>query len=328
MKTVVPDDISGAFRDSHETARLLSAAEVIFYSSRSAGDAELTGRIRDAEIVLSFRPAFTRFPASVIAACPKLRMICISGTGVEDVDVAEATKRGIAVANVRGSSNRAVAEHALALMLDVARRVSSQDRAIRDGIWQPLQGIELFGKTIGIVGLSTIAQHFAPLCAGIGMRVLSWSRDNSPERAHAAGATAMELDQLLAESDVVSLHMRLFPQLAGFFDQTKFARMKRGAIFINTARGELVDEQALHAAIEEGQLSGAGLDVFAEQPLPPGHQLRGLANVVMTPASAWNTVDAAERMIRQSIDNVLAFIAGRPINVVNAAELAGAKLLG
>jgi D-3-phosphoglycerate dehydrogenase / 2-oxoglutarate reductase len=328
MKTVVPDDISGAFRDSHETTRLQPVAEVTFYGSRSAGDAELTGRIREAEIVLSFRPAFTRFPASVIAACPKLRMICISGTGVEDVDVAEATKRGIAIANVRGSSNRAVAEHALALMLDVARRVSSQDRAIRDGIWQPQQGIELFGKTIGIVGLSTIAQHFAPLCAGIGMRVLSWSRDNSPERASAAGATAVELDQLLAESDAVSLHMRLFPQLAGFFDQAKFARMKRGAIFINTARGELVDEQALRAAIERGQLSGAGLDVFAEQPLPPNHPLRGLANVVMTPSSAWNTVDAAERMIRQSIDNVLAFIAGRPINVVNAAALAGAKPLG
>jgi D-3-phosphoglycerate dehydrogenase / 2-oxoglutarate reductase len=325
MRIVVPDDISGTFRDSHETDRLRSLAEVTLFDSQSAGGAELIDRIGDAEIVLSFRPAFTRFPASVIAACPKLRMICISGTGVEEVDVAEATKRGIAVANVQGSSNRAVAEHALALMLDVARRVSSQDRAIRDGICQPQQGIELFGKTIGIVGLSAIAQNLAPLCAGIGMRVLSWSRDNSPERARAASATAVELDKLLVESDVVSLHMRLFPQLVGFFDRAKFARMKRGAIFINTARAELVDEQALHAAIEQGRLSGAGLDVFVEQPLPPGHPLRSLANVVMTPASAWNTVDASERMIRQSIDNVLAFIAGGPINIVNGAMLVEAN---
>jgi phosphoglycerate dehydrogenase-like enzyme len=139
------------------------------------------------------------------------------------------------------------------------------------------------------------------------------------------GATAVELDQLLAESDLVSLHMRLFPELAGFFDQAKFARMKRGAIFINTARGELADERALQAAIEQGQLGGAGLDVFAAQPLPPEHPLRNLPNVVLTPASAWNTVDASRRMIRQSIDNVLAFIAGQPINVVNAAALAGAK---
>jgi phosphoglycerate dehydrogenase-like enzyme len=328
MKIAVPDDISGAFRDSPETARLRAAAEVTIYGSRIAGTGDLIARIQDAGIVLSFRPAFTRFPASVIAACPKLRMICISGTGVEDVDVSEAAKRGIAVANVRGSSNRAVAEHALALMLDVARNVSAQDRAIRSGIWQPQQGIELGGKTIGIVGLSAIAQQLVPLCAGIGMRVLSWSRDNSPERASAAGAIAVELDELLAESDVISVHMRLFPELAGFFDRAKFARMKRGAIFINTARGELVDEQALQAAIEQGQLSGAGLDVFAEQPLPPEHPFRNLPNVAMTPSSAWNTADASGRMIRQSIDNVLAFIAGQPINVVNAAALAGAKHFG
>src|SRR3974390_2902368 len=154
MKIAVPDDISRAFEESTETARLRAAAEVAIYSSHVAGADDLIARIQDADIVLSFRPAFTRFQASVIAACPKLRMICISGTGVEDVDVAEASERGIAVANVSGSSNRAVAEHALALMLDVARRVTAQDRAVRDGIWQPQQGIELGGKTIGIVGLS------------------------------------------------------------------------------------------------------------------------------------------------------------------------------
>jgi phosphoglycerate dehydrogenase-like enzyme len=325
MKVAIPDDISGAFQESPEAMRLQAVAAVTIHGSRIAGADELIARIQDAEIVLSFRPAFTRFPASVIAACPNLRMICISGTGVEDVDLSEASKRGIAVANVRGSSNRAVAEHALALMLDVARRVSAQDRAIRSGLWQPQQGIELGGKTLGIVGLSAIAQNLAPLCAGIGMRVLSWSRDNSPERARAAGATAVELDDLLAESDVVSLHMRLFPELAAFFDQAKIARLKRGAIFINTARGELVDEDALRAALEQGQLSGAGLDVFAAQPLPPEHPLRNLPNVVLTPASAWNTVDAAGRMIRQSVDNVLAFIDGRPINIVNAAAFAGAN---
>src|SRR5262249_4886673 len=152
----VPDDISNAFQESPETTRLRAVAEVAIYGSRIAGADELIGRIQDADIVLSFRPAFTRFTAPVIAACSKLRMICISGTGVEDVDISEASKRGIAVANVRGSSNRAVAEHALALMLDVARRVSAQDRAIRSGIWQPQQGIELGGKAIGIVGLSAI----------------------------------------------------------------------------------------------------------------------------------------------------------------------------
>jgi len=324
MKIVIPDDITGAYRGSAETDRLRAVADVAIFDSHFADPSELAVRVKDADVILSFRPAFTKFPAAVIGVCPKLRMICISGTGVEDVDVAEATRRGIAVANVVGSSNRAVAEHALALMLDVARRVTDQDRAVRGGTWSAQQGIELGGKTVGIVGLSAIAQNLVPLCNGIGMRVLSWSRNNDAERARAVGAQAVEFDDLLSESDVVSLHVRLSPTLVGFFGNETFAKMKPGAIFINTARGELVDEAALAAAIKSGHLRGAGLDVFAMQPLPNEHPFRSLPNVVMTPASAWNTVDASARMIRQSIDNVLAFIDRRPINVVNPSAFAGA----
>jgi D-3-phosphoglycerate dehydrogenase len=324
MRVVIPDDITGAYGGSAETGRLRAIADVQIFGSHVANADDLLARVRDADIILSFRPAFTRFPATVIEASPELSMICISGTGVEDVDVAAATKRGIAVANVVGSSNRAVAEHALALMLDVARRVADQDRAIRAGDWEAQQGIELGGKTIGIVGLSAIAQNLAPLCNGIGLRVLSWSRNNDPARARAVGAEAVEFDQLLSESDVVSLHVRLSPSLVGFFGKDTFAKFKPGAIFINTARGELVDEVALAAALESGHLRGAGLDVFAKQPLPADHPFRKLSNVVMTPASAWNTFDASARMIRQSIDNVIGFIDHRPINVVNPAVLTGA----
>lgn len=321
MKVVIPDDTTGSYRDSPHAERLRAKAAVVIHGSHVADEGELTGRIRDADIVLSFRPAFTRFPSGVISACPRLRMICISGTGVEDVDVTEATRRGVAVANVVGSSNRAVAEHALALMLDVSRRVSEQDRAIREGEWKAQQGIELGGKTLGIIGLSAIARSLIPLGNGVGMRVLSWSRNNDAERARAAGATAVELDDLLAQSDVISLHLRLLPGLTGFIGEKQIARMKPGAIFINTARGELVDEKALEAALKSNHLRGAGLDVFASQPLPADHPLRQLPNVVMTPASGWNTVDASARMIGQSIDNVLAFIDGAPINIVNAAAL-------
>lgn len=323
MKIVIPDDITGAYRSSVETERLRVIADVQIFGGYVGHSDELIARVRDADIILSFRPAFTKFPATVINACPRLRMICISGTGVEDVDVVEATNSGIAVANVIGSSNRAVAEHTLALMFDVARRVVDQDRAIRAGTWSAEQGIELGGKTVGIVGLSAIAQELVPLCNGIGMRALSWSRNNNADRARSVGALAAELDPLLKESDVVSLHMRLAPELVGFFGRVAFAKMKRGAIFINTARGELVDDVALAAAIESGHLRGAGLDVFAQQPLPADHPFFRLPNVVMTPTSAWNTVDAASRMIRQSIDNVLAFLDRNPVNVVNPTALTG-----
>jgi D-3-phosphoglycerate dehydrogenase / 2-oxoglutarate reductase len=318
---VVPDDINGAYAHSPELERLRTVAAVRLHAERARDEADLIERVRDAHVVLSFRPAFTRFPQAVVRAAPRLRMICISGTGVEDVDVAEATARGVAVTNVVGSANRAVAELCLALMFAVARRVPAQDRSVRRGEWAGREGIELGGKTVGILGISGISSELIPLCRALGMTVLSWSRNNDPARAAALGATAVAFDEVLERADIVSLHVRLNDQTRNLIAAPQLARMKRGALFINTARGGLVDEAALVAALESGALAGAGLDVFAQEPLPPGHPFLRMDSVVMTPVSAWNTADASQRMIRQSIDNVVGFLSGKPINVVNAAAL-------
>jgi phosphoglycerate dehydrogenase-like enzyme len=318
---VVPDDIGRSFKSSPNISKLSSLGTLVFYDQRVSGDAELMDRIRSASIVLTFRPAFTKFPKHVLAAAPGLRMICISGTGVEDVDVAEATARKIAVANVPGPSNRAVAEHCLALLFSVARHIGAQDRAIRRGEWKAMQGIELGGKTLGIVGISGISSQLAPLAIGLGMNVISWSRNNDPARASAIGSQAVSLNQLLATADVVSLHIRLNETTRHMLGVDQLARMKRGAILINTARGGVVDTDALVDALERGQIGGAGLDVFEQEPLPPGHPLLSMENVVMTPVSAWSTADASARMINQSIENVAQFLAGTPINVVNRGEL-------
>ena len=189
-------------------------------------------------------------------------MVCISGTGVEDVAVADARRASIAVANVPGPSNRAVAEHCLALLFAVARAVPAQDRAIRRGEWKAMQGIELGGKTLGIVGVSGISSELAPLARGLGMKVISWSRNNDPARAAAIGSQAVPLDELLATADVVSLHVRLNDATRHMIGADQLARMKRGAILINTARGGVVDEAALLRALQSGQIGGAGLDVF------------------------------------------------------------------
>jgi phosphoglycerate dehydrogenase-like enzyme len=311
----------GAFAASPETDRLRTLATVEIHASRPADEADLSRRIAAADAVVSFRPAFTRFPARVIGEAKALKLICISGTGVEEVDLKEATARGVAVANVPGPANRAVAEHCLALLFAVARRIGEQDRAIRVGTWQALEGVELGGKTLGIVGISGISRELIPLAAGLGMRVLSWSRDNDPERARAAGATATPLDELLAVSDVVSLHVRLNASTTGMIGARELGLMKPGAILINTARGPVVDEPALIDALRAGRLRGAGLDVFATEPLPASHPLVDLPTVVMTPVSGWNTVDASARMIRQAVDNVVGFLGGRPINVVNPEAL-------
>jgi phosphoglycerate dehydrogenase-like enzyme len=272
-------------------------------------------------VVLSFRPAFTRFPRPVLDAAKNLRLIVISGTGTEDVDVAEATARGILVANVVGPSNRAVAEHCLALMFAVARSVPAQDRSIRRGEWQAAQGIELGGKILGIVGVSGISSELAPLARALGMTVISWSRNNDSARAAAIGSQAVALDHLLATADVISLHVRLNDSTRHMIGADAFARMKPGAILINTARGGVVDEAALVGALQSGKLTGAGLDVFAREPLPDNHPFLSMDNVVMTPVSAWSTADASARMINQSIDNVVRFLAGTPINIVNPGAL-------
>jgi len=321
QRIVVPDDINGAFQSARNLACLEWHARIEIHAGRPRSEAELIERIRDATVVLSFRPAFTRFPKTVLAASGDLRMIAISGTGVEDVDLGEATARGIAVTNVVGPSNRAVAEHCLALLFAVARCVPVQDRAIRRGDWQAAQGIELAGKVLGIVGVSGISSELAPLARSLGMTVISWSRNNDPARATAIGAQAVALGDLLAAADIVSLHLRLAESTRNMIGAGEFARMKPGAILINTARGAVVDEPALIEALRMGRLRGAGLDVFTQEPLPANHPFLTMDNVVMTPVAAWNTADASERMINQSIENVLSFLAGTPINIVNPAAL-------
>jgi phosphoglycerate dehydrogenase-like enzyme len=318
---VVPDDIGGSFKSSSSIERLKKIATVVFHEQRALSDVELIERVHGATVILSFRPAFTNFSTPILDGAPNLRMICISGTGVEDVAVSEATARKIAVANVPGPSNRAVAEHCLALLLSVARAVPAQDRAIRQGEWKAMQGIELGGKTLGIIGVSAISSELAPIARGLGMSVISWSRDNDAARAAAIGSQAVSFDELLTNADVISLHVRLNDSTRNMIGPAQFARMKRGAIVINTARGGVIDENALVHALNSGQVGGAGLDVFSHEPLPPGHPFIAMDNIVMTPVSAWSTVDASARMINQSIENVVKFLAGTPVNVVNPMAL-------
>ena len=318
---VAPDDIGRSFKSSPNIGRIKDIATVAFHEQRASSEDELIERIRGANVILSFRPAFTKFPKPVLEGAPNLRMICISGTGVEDVALSDATARRIAIANVPGPSNRAVAEHCLALLFAVARSVPAQDRAIRSGQWKALEGIELGGKTLGIIGVSGISSELAPLARGLNMKVISWSRNNNAARAAAIGSRAVSLDELFTTSDVISLHVRLNDATRHMIGDGQFDRMKRGAIIVNTARGGVIDETALLRALQNGQVAGAGLDVFAREPLPPSHPFLTMDNVVMTPVSAWNTLDASARMINQSIENVVQFLSGTPVNVVNPAAL-------
>jgi D-3-phosphoglycerate dehydrogenase / 2-oxoglutarate reductase len=197
-------------------------------------------------------------------------------------------------------------------MLAVARGIPGQDAAVRGGSWPRGQGIELYGKTLGLIGLGAIGRRFAQLAQAIGMRVIAWTMHPNP----ALGFELVEFEHLLRVSDVVSLHVRLSPDTQGLIGEREFGLMKPTAILVNTARGAIVHEAALIDALSTRRIAGAGLDVFSTEPLPPGHALTKLSNVVMTPHSAGITPEALEAGLQMAVANVLNFLAGSSTNAV------------
>lgn len=250
-----------------------------------------------------------------------VRFIQKWGTGYEKIDVAAAARHGITVAITAGANANTVAEHAVTLMLAAMRRIVVADKAVREGRWIPAElrpvSQRLYGKTVGIVGFGNIGRAVARQLSGFDCKLLYYKRGGPVPDEAALGARYVGLDELYEQSDVVTLHCPGGAANRGMIDGTAIARMKRGAVLINVARGELVVEDDLVAALESGQISAAGLDVFAEEPLPPGSALRGLENVVLTPHSAGSLVDDIAIMAGHSFANMLAFQRGERIRAAD-----------
>jgi D-3-phosphoglycerate dehydrogenase len=240
-------------------------------------------------------------PTEQIAQVKSLRHIVFCGTGAASyMDVAALKGLGVAVHTYRGYGDTAVAEHTMALVFACARDIALSDRKIRDGLWQPLEGVQLLGKTLGVIGLGGIGREVARIGAGIGMQVIGWNRTPRPDVA----VPQVELDDLLERSDVISLNLLLSDETRGFLDAARVARIKPGAILVNTARGALVDEEALIDALTSGQISRAGLDVFHSEPIRPDHPLAKLDNVTLSPHAAFRTPEASENLLRRALDIV------------------------
>jgi D-3-phosphoglycerate dehydrogenase len=251
-------------------------------------------------------------------AAPDLEVISVCGVGAGSfVDLAGAARRGVTVCNSPDATVNTVAEYTLALLFAAARHLAALDRDLRQGLWtQSRIGFELKGKTLGLIGLGPIGARFAELARALGMEVIAWTRRPDPARAARLGIRFAALDDLLAESDVLSLHLALTLETQGMLGAAELARVKPGAVLVNTARGGLVDERALIEALRAGRIAAAGLDVFAEEPLPPDHPLLALDNVVLSPHVAWNTPEATALLLDTAIGNLERFYAGDPINVV------------
>ncbi|MGE3148335.1 MAG: NAD(P)-dependent oxidoreductase [Pseudorhodoplanes sp.] len=240
-------------------------------------------------------------PTEWIARCPSLRHVVFLGTGAASyMDVAALQARGVAVHTIRGYGDTAVAEHTIALMFACARDIARMDRAIRADAWKPLEGLQLQGKTLGLIGLGGIGREVARIATGIGMKVVGWNRtmlENPP-------VPMLALDALLSSADVISLHLALSDETRHFLDAERIGRLRPGAILINTARGGLIDEAALLRALESRQIGHAGLDVFDIEPLRGDHPFCRLENVTLTAHSAYRTVEASMTLLRRGIDIV------------------------
>jgi D-3-phosphoglycerate dehydrogenase len=312
---VIPDDYPVVLASSAAYQDLLRKTPVVYYDTLPGAEDTLIERIREAEVVINIRSS-SKFTARVFESCPKLKLLSLWGTGTDNVDLAAAEKHGVTVTNTPGVAAVSIAEHALALLFAVARRLPVTDARVRQGEWPRGSSMQLSGKTLGVIGLGAIGRQFARIAQGIGMRVVCWTLNPNP----ALGFTLVpDLETLLRDSDVVSMHLRLSPRTQHMLGRDQFAMMKKGAIFLNTARGPIVDEAALIAALESGHLGGAGLDVFEVEPLPPGHPLTRMQNVVLTPHSAGITPEVLEAGLALSIENIWNYLAGSPTNVVKPA---------
>ena len=309
----IPDDSPAVLAPSSVFPALEARADLDYHDTLPGTEDVLIERIGAAEVVLNIRSS-SRFTERVFAACPNLRLLSLWGTGTDHVDLASAARHGVTVTNTPGVSARSIAEHALALLFAVARRLPEMDAATRLGNWPRGRSVELYGKTCGVIGYGAIGRQFARLASAIGMRVIVWTLH--PERY--SGVEFVELDELYRTSDVVSLHLRLSPETTDFIAAPQFALMKPSAILINTARGAIVHQAALWDALTNRRIYGAGLDVFATEPLPQHHPLTLLSNVVLTPHCAGVTPKRLEAGLRMSVDNIWDFLEGHPKNQVAA----------
>jgi D-3-phosphoglycerate dehydrogenase len=256
---------------------------------------ELPRVIGDYEIAIDDH---SYMPTELVAQCKNLKHIVFLGTGAASyMNAAELEATGVKVHTIKGYGDTAVAEQTIALMMAACRDLGRMDRNIRAGTWQPLEGVQVFGKTLGIIGLGGIGAEVARIARGMGMEVIAWNRT----QRNNASARMVELDALLEQSDIVSLNLVLNDETRGFLDKQRIARMKPGAILINTARGALVDEAAMIEALKTGHIRHAGLDVFHSEPLRPDHPLAHMENVTLSAHAAFRTLEASMTLLRRAI---------------------------
>ena len=316
MKIVVMEPLGVALEKINALAAALQAAghEFVYYTSKEIQQDKLLARVQDADIIMLANQPLS---AEIINACPKLKMLSVAFTGVDHVALDACRARNILVCNAAGYSTNAVAELTFGLAISVIRNIVPCDaRCRKEGTKDGLVGFELFGKTFGVVGTGAIGARVAKIAAAFGCKVLAYSRTAKQELVD-VGVQYVSLDELLVKSDFVSLHVPLTDATRGLINAAAIAKMKQGAVLLNTARGPVVDSAALAEALNAGKLAGAGIDVFeGEPPIAENHPLCSAKNTVLTPHVAFASREALETRADIVFANIEKWLNGAPQNVV------------
>ena len=294
--------------------------ELVVFDRSPRDEEEMIRRIGDADILVANKAKVSR---RVIDACPNLKFITIQAAGYDVIDYEYAREKGIPLSNVPDYGSAAVAQYAIALLLEICGRVGHHAEAVRQGRWAesgewcfwdyPM--IELAGKTMGIIGFGRIGQHVGKMARALGMDVIAFNRSRKPEGALIADY--VELDELLRRSDVISLHCPLFPETREIINKNTISKMKDGVIILNNSRGALVAEQDLADALNSGKVCAAGLDVVSAEPIREDNPLLHAKNCIITPHISWASIESRYRIIESTAGNIRAWLAGNPRNVVN-----------
>lgn len=303
--------------DSPAVIRLRRApdVEVVVNTTRPIDEADLAQRIEGAHTVLSMHGT-SRFTHTVLMSAAELKHIAVWGARTDNVDLTSARRLGIAVSNTPGRGVVATAEHTMALIMALAKKIPEYDARIRSGGWPRGMSVQLNGKTIGVVGTGAVGSRVIDISRGIGLNPLAWSADVDQRRPAELRVEYTELETLLKRADIVSLHVRLSDTTRGLINKDTLALMKPTALLVNTSSGALVNEEDLVEALRSQEIGGAALDVFEEEPIPSSSRLRTLPNVILTPHAAGSTPEAVLDGLSMAVDNVLAFLEGRLENRV------------
>jgi phosphoglycerate dehydrogenase-like enzyme len=309
------DDYQGVALGMADWKSLPTGTEVVVFKDHLADEAALGARLADFDIIMALRER-TPFPRTLLGRLPKLKLLITAGMRNASIDMKAAAERGVLVCGTSGLPYP-TAELAWGLILGLVRRIPAEDRATREGRWQTSLGLGLNGKTLGVLGLGTLGSRVARVGRALEMKVLAWSQNLTAERAAAEDAMLVAKDDLLARSDVVSIHLVLGERTRGLIGARELGLMKRSAYLVNTSRGPIVDEGALIRALQDGTIAGAGLDVFDEEPLPRDHPFRRLPNIVITPHLGYVTEETYRIFYGQAVEDIKAYLDGTPLRVLH-----------